>query len=123
RRAQIAKVLLAEEEQFAKTLDKGMNVLEEALASLTGREIPGEVVFTLYDTYGFPVDLTADIARERELTPDMAGYEAAMEAQRQRARAAGSFKVDYTQTALDLPPTEFCGYTELVGQGRVLALL
>lgn len=123
REAQIARVLLAEEEQFAKTLDKGMNVLEEALAQLSGREIPGEVVFTLYDTYGFPVDLTADIARERDLTLDMAGYEAAMEAQRQRARAAGAFKVDYTQAALDLPATEFTGYTGLAGESRVLALL
>ncbi len=123
REAQIAKVLLAEEEQFAKTLDKGMTVLEDALAQLSGSEIPGEVVFTLYDTYGFPVDLTADIARERNLSLDMAGYESAMEAQRQRARAAGAFKVDYTQAALDLPATEFTGYSGLTGQSRVLALL
>ncbi|UTF60440.1 alanine--tRNA ligase [Gilvimarinus sp. DA14] len=123
RKAQIAKVLLTEEEQFAKTLDKGMGVLEEALADLSGTEIPGDVVFTLYDTYGFPVDLTADIARERDLTIDQAGYEAAMEAQRQRARAAGNFKVDYTQASLDVPATEFTGYSELAGESKVLALL
>ena len=120
---QIARVLLAEEEQFAKTLDKGMAVLEEALAQLRQEEIPGEVVFTLYDTYGFPVDLTADIARERNLSLDMDGYQVAMEAQRQRARAAGAFKVDYTQVALDLPATEFTGYGHLANQSRVLALL
>ena len=123
RRAQIEKVLLAEEEQFAKTLDKGMTVLEGALSELSGNEIPGDVVFTLYDTYGFPVDLTADIARERNLTLDLAGYESAMTAQRERARAAGQFKVDYTQAALDLPATEFTGYTELAGASRVLAVL
>ncbi|WP_339897009.1 alanine--tRNA ligase [uncultured Gilvimarinus sp.] len=123
RRAQIEKVLLAEEEQFAKTLDKGMTVLEGALSELSGSEIPGDVVFTLYDTYGFPVDLTADIARERNLTLDLAGYESAMTAQRERARAAGQFKVDYTQAALDLPATEFTGYTELAGASRVLAVL
>ncbi|WP_020209339.1 alanine--tRNA ligase [Gilvimarinus chinensis] len=123
RKAQIAKVLLAEEEQFAKTLDKGMGVLEEALADLKGQEIPGEVVFTLYDTYGFPVDLTADIARERDLTIDQAGYDAAMEAQRQRARAAGNFKVDYTQASLDVAATEFTGYSDLSGTSQVLALL
>ncbi|WP_049722063.1 alanine--tRNA ligase [Gilvimarinus polysaccharolyticus] len=123
RQEQIAKVLLAEEEQFAKTLDKGMTVLEAAFAELSGSEVPGDVVFTLYDTYGFPVDLTADIARERNLTIDQDGYQRAMTQQRERARAAGQFKVDYTQAALDLPATEFTGYTELAGQSRVLAVL
>ncbi|HEY7885442.1 MAG TPA: alanine--tRNA ligase, partial [Cellvibrionaceae bacterium] len=123
RQAQIAKVLLAEEEQFAKTLDKGMAVLEDALAALKGSEIPGKVVFTLYDTFGFPVDLTADIARERELTLDMAGYESAMNAQRERARSAGAFKVDYTQAVLTVPATVFTGYTELAGDSQVLAML
>jgi len=121
--AQIAKVLLLEEEQFAKTLDKGMAVLENALQELSGRELPGDLVFTLYDTYGFPVDLTADIARERGLSLDMAGYEQAMEAQRARARAAGSFKLDYTAAGLDLPATEFLGYTQLAEEGQVLALV
>jgi len=122
-RAQIEKVLLLEEEQFAKTLDKGMVVLEGALDDLSGTEIPGDIVFTLYDTYGFPVDLTADIARERGLTLDMSGYEQAMDAQRARARAAGSFKVDYTSAGLDLPATEFLGYTQLAEQGKIQALL
>jgi len=121
--AQLAKVLLLEEEQFAKTLDKGMAVLENALQELSGRELPGDLVFTLYDTYGFPVDLTADIARERGLSLDMAGYEQAMEAQRARARAAGSFKLDYTAAGLDLPATEFLGYTQLAEEGQVLALV
>ncbi|HEX7764638.1 MAG TPA: alanine--tRNA ligase, partial [Cellvibrio sp.] len=121
--AQIERVLLQEEEQFEKTLDKGIAVLEEALAKLSGKEIPGKVVFTLYDTYGFPVDLTADIARERGLTIDQDGYEAAMAEQRARARAAGSFKVDYSAAGLELPATEFLGYSSLAEQGKVLALL
>jgi alanyl-tRNA synthetase len=122
-RAHIERILLQEEEQFEKTLDKGMAVLEEALAKLNGSEIPGEVVFTLYDTYGFPLDLTNDIARERGLTIDMPGYDKAMEAQRARARAAGAFKVDYTAAGLDVPATEFIGYSSLAEQGVVLALI
>jgi len=121
--AQIERVLLAEEEQFEKTLDKGITVLEDALTKISGSEIPGQVVFTLYDTYGFPVDLTNDIAREKGLTIDLAGYEAAMDEQRKRARAAGSFKVDYTAAGLDLPATEFVGYASLVEEGEVVALL
>ena len=122
-RAHIERVLLAEEEQFEKTLDKGITVLEDALAKISGTEIPGQVVFTLYDTYGFPLDLTNDIAREKGLTIDLAGYEAAMQEQRTRARAAGSFKVDYTAAGLDLPETEFLGYASLVEQVNVVALL
>ncbi|MGM8228119.1 alanine--tRNA ligase [Cellvibrio sp. ARAG 10.3] len=122
-RAHIERILLQEEEQFEKTLDKGMAVLEDALAKLNGSEIPGEVVFTLYDTYGFPLDLTNDIARERGLTIDMPGYDKAMEAQRARARAAGAFKVDYTAAGLDVPATEFIGYSSLAEQGVILALL
>ncbi len=96
RQAQVEKALLAEEEQFAKTLDNGMQILDDALAGLQGSEIPGELVFKLYDTYGFPTDLTNDIARERGLTLDMAGYDAAMAAQRSRSQESGSFKVDYS---------------------------
>jgi alanyl-tRNA synthetase len=121
--AQTERVLLQEEEQFEKTLDKGIAVLEDALSKLSGSEIPGKVVFTLYDTYGFPVDLTNDIARERGLTIDQAGYEAAMAEQRARARAAGTFKVDYTAAGLDLPASEFLGYSTLAEQGKVLALV
>jgi alanyl-tRNA synthetase len=121
--AQIERVLLQEEEQFEKTLDKGIAVLEDALSKLSSTEVPGKVVFTLYDTYGFPVDLTADIARERGLTIDQAGYEAAMAEQRARARAAGSFKVDYNAAGLDLPASEFLGYSSLAEQGKVLVLV
>ncbi len=121
--ALIERVLLQEEEQFAKTLDKGMEVLEETLTKLAGKVIPGKVVFTLYDTYGFPLDLTNDIARERNLSIDQEGYDAAMAEQRARARAAGAFKVDYSAAGLDLPATEFLGYSQLTEQGKVLALL
>ncbi|MFC6635193.1 alanine--tRNA ligase [Microbulbifer taiwanensis] len=119
----IEKALRKEEEQFAKTLDKGLALLEDALSSLEGTEIPGELVFTLHDTYGFPTDLTQDIARERGLTLDMAGYEAAMEAQRERARAAGKFKQDYTG-ALELPgATEFVGYEATEAEGTIIAIV
>ncbi|MFV8782034.1 alanine--tRNA ligase [Microbulbifer sp. SA54] len=123
KRETIENALRKEEEQFAKTLDKGMALLEDGLSSLQGSEIPGELVFTLYDTYGFPVDLTQDIARERDLTLDMAGYEEAMEAQRERARAAGKFKMDYTGS-LDVDgATEFLGYEATAGTGKVVAII
>ncbi|WP_439134587.1 alanine--tRNA ligase [Pseudomaricurvus sp.] len=120
--AQIEKVLLAEEQQFEKTLDKGMAVLEEALKELKGNVVPGDVLFTLYDTYGFPLDLTADIARERELTVDEEGYEAAMAEQRARARAAGAFKVDYTAGLKLEGETEFTGYDSVAGESKITAL-
>lgn len=120
--AQVEKVLLAEEQQFERTLDKGLVVLESALEKLSGDEIPGEVVFTLHDTYGFPTDLTNDIARERELTLDMAGYESCMAEQRARARAAGNFKVDYSESITIDGDTDFSGYQRLLDQGRVVAL-
>ncbi len=121
--AQVEKVLLAEEQQFEKTLDKGMTVLNSALSELQGKVIPGNIVFTLYDTYGFPIDLTNDIARERELSLDIDGYEEAMNAQRQRARAAGSFKVDYTQQFKLDGKTEFTGYDTTRGSGTVVTLV
>lgn len=120
---QVEKVLLKEERQFEKTLDKGMTVLDSVLAELKGDVIPGGVIFTLYDTYGFPVDLTNDIAREKGLSLDMPGYEDAMGAQRQRARAAGSFKVDYTQQLKLDGKTEFTGYDSTRGSGAVVALM
>jgi alanyl-tRNA synthetase len=121
-RAQIERVLLKEEEQFDVTLDQGMKILSEAIVKLEGKEIPGDVVFKLYDTYGFPTDLTADIARERELTLDMAGFEVEMEAQRQRARAASKFgSVDVDQYKLT-ETTLFTGYDELLADGTVIAL-
>jgi len=86
--AHVEKVLAKEETRFAETLDLGMEILEAAIADLDGKQLPGDVVFKLYDTYGFPVDLTADVARERELSSDEEGFEAAMQGQRERARAA-----------------------------------
>tara|TARA_B110000196_G_scaffold170048_1_gene146049 strand:- start:2677 stop:5271 length:2595 start_codon:yes stop_codon:yes gene_type:complete len=111
----ISKVIKKEEEQFARTLDKGMGVLESALSDLVGSELPGELVFQLYDTYGFPTDLTNDIARERGYSLDMEGYDTCMDAQRTRARAASQFSVDYTNTIRLDGATEFRGYevTEL----------
>lgn len=111
----ISKVIRKEEEQFARTLDKGMGVLESALGDLVGSELSGELVFQLYDTYGFPTDLTNDIARERGYSLDMEGYETCMEEQRTRARAASQFSVDYTNTIRLDGATEFRGYevTEL----------
>ncbi|QIB66966.1 alanine--tRNA ligase [Kineobactrum salinum] len=122
-RERIEKALLAEEEQFARTLDNGLQILQEALAGIEGTEIPGEVVFKLYDTYGFPTDLTNDIARERGLTLDMDGYEAAMAAQRSRSQESGSFRVDYNDVLKLEGSTAFTGYDGLEGQGRVIALL
>lgn len=120
---QVEKALLLEEEQFAKTLDNGMQILDEALQNLEGSVIPGDVVFKLYDTYGFPTDLTNDIARERDLTLDIEGYEAAMAQQRSRSQESGSFKVDYND-ALNLEgSTEFTGYNSATGDGVVVALL
>ena len=119
----IEKVLLAEEEQFAKTLDKGMAVFEEKLKATTGKMISGEAAFVLYDTYGFPVDLTNDIARERGLTLDLAEYETLMAAQKERARASGAFKLNYTQ-ALNLDgSTEFVGYDRLGDTSDIKALV
>ena len=119
----IAEVLRQEEEQFARTLAKGLSILDDAVAGLSGTQIPGPVIFKLYDTYGFPTDLTNDIARERGLTLDMEGYELAMQEQRERARAASQFGTDYTGR-LDLEgETQFAGYTEINGSGKILALL
>ncbi|CAM3865311.1 alanine--tRNA ligase [Parendozoicomonas haliclonae] len=107
----VMAALKKEEEQFARTLDKGMKILEDDIAALQGKVIPGKTVFTLYDTYGFPVDLTADIARERDLTIDEEGYEKCMEEQRERARAASNFGADYSSKGLQLDgETEFTGY-------------
>jgi alanyl-tRNA synthetase len=107
----IERVLKQEEEQFARTLEQGLNVLEEALKKITGNEIPGDVIFRLYDTYGFPVDLTGDIARERQLTLDINGFEQLMQAQRSKAQAASQFG---TQTLLTSDAhTEFTGYHTL----------
>ena len=120
---QIERVLLKEEEQFELTLDHGMRILNDAMAEITGTEIPGEVVFKLYDTYGFPTDLTADIARERAFSIDMDGFEEEMEAQRERARAASHFAAAATSDLeLDFE-TDFTGYDSLTCEGEVLTLV
>nr|WP_290446334.1 alanine--tRNA ligase [Acinetobacter indicus] len=121
-KARIEAQLLKEEEQFAKTLEQGLKLLEGELANLKGSVIPGEVVFKLYDTYGFPTDLTADIARERDLTIDEAGFEVEMAAQRQRARDAGKFAIDYNSVVKVDGETQFDGYDATAGQGQIIAI-
>ena len=119
---QVMRVLKQEEERFAETLEKGLKILEEAVSRLDGTIIPGRVVFELYDTYGFPVDLTNDIARERGLTLDMGGFEREMDAQRERARAASQFEADYSGKLAVEGATVFTGYERIEDEGRVVAL-
>tara|TARA_R110000824_G_scaffold3384_2_gene16084 strand:- start:2006 stop:4615 length:2610 start_codon:yes stop_codon:yes gene_type:complete len=120
---QITRVLLKEEEQFARTLDHGMGLLNAALAELDGKVLPGETVFKLYDTYGFPFDLTADVCRERGVTLDEEGFQQALEAQRERARAASQFGADYSASIELDGETAFTGYDRLEGQAKVTALV
>ena len=123
-RALAERVLRQEEERFAETLANGMELLDQAIGKLKGgKVIDGETVFKLYDTYGFPVDLTADVARERGLSVDHAGFEAAMDAQRVRARAASKFGVDLRAGVQLDTKTSFVGYDGTHGRGRILALL
>ena len=122
-RHQIERVLLKEEEQFARTLEHGMGLLEEALAGLEGETLPGETVFKLYDTYGFPYDLTADVCRERDVSLDQAGFERELEAQRERARAASQFGADYTAGIELEGETAFTGYEQLEDRATVTALV
>jgi alanyl-tRNA synthetase len=122
-RTHIERVLRQEEERFAETLSQGMALLDGAIGRLSGRQIPGETVFRLYDTFGFPLDLTSDIARERGLTIDEAGFESAMNAQRERARAASKFGVDLRSDVKVDGQTKFTGYDSEVGSGRIAALL
>ena len=121
-RAHVEKVLKKEEERFAETLDQGMEILETAIADLDGKQIPGDVVFKLYDTYGFPVDLTADIARERELTVDEKGFETAMDQQRDRARAASKFSAAAGDSLKTDAKTEFLGYDGTEASSAVVSL-
>ena len=124
KRTQLERVIRTEEEAFATTLEKGMRLLEDAITKSSNGVIAGEAVFKLYDTYGFPYDLTADIARERGLTIDEAGYERDMEAQRTRARAASSFTADYSQGAAKVAAkTEFTGYEQQGHSAKVLAIV
>ncbi|MEE8464531.1 MAG: alanine--tRNA ligase, partial [Gammaproteobacteria bacterium] len=118
----IEKMLLQEERRFAETLSKGMGLLEAVIAGLEGKEIPGDTVFKLYDTYGFPLDLTADIAREKGLSIDRKGFEQAMDGQRSQAKAASKFGRQQKQ-AIELDVTSaFTGYESLANDGRVVAL-
>jgi len=116
------RVLRQEEERFAETLEQGMRLLEEAITGLPGKTIPGETAFRLYDTYGFPLDLTADIARERGLIVDTAGFDRAMAGQRARARAASRFDADYGEPRESEAQTKFIGHDTLSGSGIVVAL-
>ncbi len=119
----VERILKQEEERFAETLDQGMTILENVISELSGRIIPGETVFKLYDTYGFPVDLTADIAREQNLELDTAGFEKAMTAQRERARSAHSFAIDYAEGLKLEGKTEFSGYEQLSDSAVIRELL
>jgi len=119
---QVTRVIRQEEERFAETLEHGMNLLDRDIAALSGNTIPGETVFKLYDTYGFPVDLTADIARERGLNVDMAGFDAAMETQRERARAASQFGTHSTANLAVEGSSEFSGYSAVQDQSTVSGL-
>ena len=118
----VEKVLKNEEERFVETLDQGMSILESAIADLKDKVIPGKTVFMLYDTYGFPVDLTADIARERNLALDMDGYNKAMDEQRRRAQEAGKFGVDYHDKLDVVGNTTFTGYDHLRDKGKITSL-
>ncbi|HAL6578209.1 TPA: alanine--tRNA ligase [Escherichia coli] len=120
--AQVEQVLKTEEEQFARTLERGLALLDEELAKLSGDTLDGETAFRLYDTYGFPVDLTADVCRERNIKVDEAGFDAAMEEQRRRAREASGFGADYNAMIRVDSASEFKGYGHLELNGKVTAL-
>jgi alanyl-tRNA synthetase len=120
--ARVEKALKEEEQQFARTLENGMQILNQAISTLDGRVLPGETVFRLYDTYGFPVDLTADVAREHELGLDMDGFERAMQAQRQQARAASQFNAVEKLSIEAAGATTFVGYDQLHCEASVVAI-
>ena len=121
-RAQIERVLKQEEDRFNETLEQGLRILEESIGSLKGKTIPGELIFRLWDTYGLPPDVVRDVALERNLKLDMTGYEREMEAQRERARAASSFKSAEIGTVTVDQPTQFTGYERLSDEGKVLQI-
>ncbi|MEC6824465.1 alanine--tRNA ligase [Photobacterium piscicola] len=118
----VEKVLKIEEDNFSRTLDRGLTILNEALDNIDGNVLDGETVFKLYDTYGFPADLTNDVARERGFSIDEDGFETAMAAQRQRARDAGNFGIDYNDAIKVDAETTFCGYSATDGEGVIVAL-
>ncbi|MFQ3208454.1 MAG: alanyl-tRNA synthetase [Glaciecola sp.] len=122
-RAVVEKVLRVEEEQFSKTLERGMAILNDALAQLSGKQVPGALVFKLYDTYGFPADLTNDVAREQGLTIDEAGFETAMAQQKSQSQSASKFGADYANVLNIQHKTEFTGYSEVNGSSIVLDII
>jgi alanyl-tRNA synthetase len=119
----VERSLAQEEARFADTLDNGLKILDNAIAEMADKEIPGETIFLLYDTYGFPIDLTGDIARERSLTMDIAGFERAMEAQRNRARSANQFSAGLSDEVSIDEATEFCGYEHTQNQATITHIL
>lgn len=119
----VERALKLEEERFADTLDNGLKILDQAIDAMADKEIPGETVFLLYDTYGFPIDLTADIARERDLTIDIAGFERHMEAQRNRARSASQFGGGLSESLVIDGETVFTGYDHMQQEGKITAIL
>ncbi|MFM8354924.1 MAG: alanine--tRNA ligase [Gammaproteobacteria bacterium] len=122
RASDVSAALLREEQRFAETLSQGMELLDRTIGGLSGREIPGQVVFQLYDTFGFPTDLTADVARERGLSVDMAGFEAAMEAQRDRGRAAARFSATLGQRVHTRGKVDFLGYETLESAADIVSV-
>jgi len=122
RQEHLESTLLAEEQKFNDTLASGIRILDEDIANLSNKVIPGDVLFKLYDTYGFPVDLTGDIARERGLEVDLEGFEKAMDAQRQRARASNQFAADLSTRITSDQVTQFCGYDQLNTQTTISGL-
>jgi alanyl-tRNA synthetase len=119
----VEQTLKREEEQFARTLERGMHILDDALAELEGEVIPGDLVFKLYDTYGFPVDLVSDVAREKGVSVDQAGFEKAMEQQRQRAQQASKFAADYNASLQTDNQSEFTGYEQSDGRAQIIEIL
>ncbi len=123
-RGHVERVLLKEEQRFAETLEQGMRILEDAIAAMQGDTIDGKTVFRLYDTFGFPLDLTADVAREKQLSIDQAGFDAEMEAQRSRARASSQFGAVSDDLKLEnYPASEFLGYQQSAAEAKVIAIL
>ncbi len=119
---QVERVLKKEEQRFAETLEHGMKILESCISDLQGNVIPGDTVFLLYDTYGFPVDLTADVAREKDLTIDKEGFDRAMQEQRERARSASHFSAEYDQDIKFDAHTEFVGYEEIEANAEIIGI-
>ncbi len=120
--AKVEQVIQREEERFAETIEQGLKILQQHIDTMSGNVIAGEIIFLLYDTYGFPVDLSNDIAREKQLQLDMAGFEQAMQQQKQRGKATGQFKQVDVAVVDTSKPTAFIGYQHLTGQAKITQL-